>query len=840
MPFQACLTIVIFLILGISGCMKAAAPKPPVAPPAEPPKVELKEIHDYGIPAEYRGLLQGFTGSADEAVPLLFLTVADNFAARGEVDNALQFLDKAADGFVAGKNKSGEATAWSRKVILLSNIDREKEALGLIREAEGKWNAAPLKAFPGYLEGHRALLLGDFPRAISLLNRSLSDNPSSHGDPYLLMLRRDTELDAGIAGILSDCVPGLLAVYGQTGSKITGSDRSGEIHLRNALTLNRELRRTKFEPLIPATDFQKSEAEAHNFLGLHKGMRGEGIEALRNLVHAGKLSRTAGFPAGEIRSLLFLGEFGLRQGEYRAEGRKATELLQEMADHRGALPYRLWSRFLLARYEKKAGRNRDAIRFLQGAVGIIEAQRHGLKAEMFEEVCRRQRRAVYESLVDLLAGEGMAVEALRVAEAAKAITAADLLAGQEIIGRTSVERELLRQEIVLGEEIRGLQRRILQISSEAIADEYLKGLKHAEAAYQDLLGRIAATDERLFSLIAVRGVDPAALQQLLDENTTLFDYFATEGSLYVWAIHRGLVHLERINLPREELRSFVISFLAVIRDKNKRRTETYSRRAYNLLLKPIIPFVSGDRIGFIPDDALTYLPFAAISYRGKFLAEGFTIFHLPEAARLATVMEQKGSLGMRILAFGDPDLENKTLDLRHTGQQVERIRKRIGGTNVLLREQASEAKVGEMAVGYDILHFAVRGQFFPEDTLNSGLLLTPGAGQDGRLTVREIFGLRFQGRAVVLSGCDPMPEKDPEGRGLTALQTAFLHAGSPSVVSTLWFSDDKAVAHLLDLFYRQLEKKESLADALRVAQLNLLREGYPPYVWGAFVLTGQY
>jgi CHAT domain-containing protein len=840
MPFQACMTILICLILGISGCMKAVAPKPPAAPDAEPPKVELKGIYDDEIPAEYLDLLRGVPGPADEAVPLILLAVADHFAARGEADRALHFLDKAAAGFVAGKSRSGEATAWSRKIIFLSNMDRETEARDLIREAGKKWNAPPLKAFPEYLEGHRALLQGDFPRAVVFLNRSLSDNPSSPGDPYLLMLRRDTELDAGIAGILSDRVPELLTIYGQTGRKTAKSDGAGETHLRNALALNRELRRTKLEPLLPAADFRKPEAEAHNFLGLEKGMQGGGVEALRHLVHAGKLSRTAGFPAGEIRSLLFLGEFGLSRGEYGAEGRQAAELLRERADRREASPYRIWARFLLARYEGKAGRNQEAIRFLKEAVGIIEAQRSGLRAEMFGEVCRRQRRAVYESLVDLLAGEGMAVEALMAAEAAKAVAAADLSAGQEMIGRTSVERELLRQEIVLGEEIRGLQKRILQISGEAIADEFLKRLKHAEAAYRDLLGRIAATDERLFSLIAVRGVDPAALQNLLDENTTLFDYFATAGGLYVWAIHRGLVHLERIDLPREELRSFVLSFLAAIRDKNKRRTETFSRRAYNLLLKPIIPFISGDRIGFIPDDALVYLPFAALSYRGKFLAEGFTIFHLPEAALLGRAMDQKGSLGMRILAFGDPDLKNETLDLRHAAQEVDRIRKRIGGTNVLLREQASEANVREMAVGYDILHFAVRGQFLPTDILNSGLLLTPGAGQDGRLTVREIFGLRFEGKTVVLSGCDPVPEKDPDGKGLISLQRAFLSAGSPSVVSSLWLSDDKAVAHLMDLFYRQLEKKEPLADALRAAQLSLLREGYPPYVWAAFVLTGQY
>ncbi|MDP2839040.1 MAG: CHAT domain-containing protein, partial [Syntrophales bacterium] len=259
-----------------------------------------------------------------------------------------------------------------------------------------------------------------------------------------------------------------------------------------------------------------------------------------------------------------------------------------------------------------------------------------------------------------------------------------------------------------------------------------------------------------------------------------------------------------------------------------------------LLLKPVIPFVSGERIGFIPDDALVYLPFAAMNYRGKFLAEGFSIFQLPAADLFGRAMERKGAQGLRILAFGNPDLENGALDLHHAPRELEQIRKRIGGTTVLLGRDASEAKAGEMPAGYDILHFAVRGQFFSEETLNSGLLLTPGAGQDGRLTIREIFGLRFQGKGIVLSGCDPLPEEDPEGKGLLAMQRAFLNTGSPAVISTLWLSDDKAAAHFMELFYRQLDRKESFADALRAAQVRLLREGQSPYVWAAFVLTGGY
>ena len=840
MPFQTCLTILICLILGIPGCMKAVAPKP-APPPAEavsPPHVEWKGPYDSEIPVEYLNRLRRIPVAADEAASLTLLTIADHFAARGEVEKALHFLDQAANGFVLGKNRSGEATAWSRKVILLFHFNREKEALGLIRDAGEKWKAPPMNAFPAYLEGHRALLQGDFPRALLLLNRSLRDNAGFPEDSYLRMLRRDTELDAGIAGILSDRLPRLLAIYGVNVAPATREEAAGEAHLRNVLALNQELRQTKFEQLLPAADFGKSEADAHNFLGLEAWMKGNRAEALQHLAAAGEWSRRAGSPVAEIRGLLFQGELGL-QSEDGTGGRQAAELLRERADRYRSSRYRVWARLMLARYDAKAGRNREAMGLLQEAAAIIEAERSALKADMIDEVCRSQRRAVYESLVELLAGEGMVREALTAAEKAKSLMTVDLLAGQDL-GRDPAERERIREEAALGEEIRDLQRTILQVSDQATADNLRKRLKHAEASYRGLLDRIGGENQGLFSLIAVRGANPVVLQQLLDENTTLFDYFATAGGLYVWAIQKGQIHQERIDLPREELRSLVFSFVAAIRDRNKRKTERIARKAYNLLLKPVIPFVSGERIGFIPDDALVYLPFAAMKYRGKFLAEGFSIFQLPAADLLGGAVGGKGAPNLRILAFGDPDLENEALDLHHAPRELEQIRKQIVGTTVLLGRNASEAKAEEMPAGYDILHFAVRGQFFPEETLNSGLLLTPGAGQDGRLTIREIFGLRFQGRGIVLSGCDPMPEEDPEGKGLSAMQRAFLNTGSRAVVSTLWLSDDKAAAHLMGLFYRQLDRKESFADALRAAQLYLIHEGQPPYVWAAFVLSGGY
>jgi CHAT domain-containing protein len=839
MSFQPRVTIFICLILALSGCMTVVEKKIAVPPPEKKASIELKGPYDSSIQKEHQDILRKIDID-DWRIPQVFLAVAGRFETEGDEEKALHYLDRAAQAFVGMKDHSGEALAFSRKFLLLRQVGREPEALALMREGREKWTKTPLRAFPGYLDGRHALLRGDFGLARKALRQSLQDNRDYTNDLHGFSLKRDTELAAGMAAVLSDHLPRLQAVYGfheTRGFKMSPAGES-RAHLREALAINRELKQTKIAPLISSGDFQRAEALACAFIGLDEGMRGDKSVSFLYLHYALELARAAGDREGEIWSLLFLGELGLG-AEGRAEGLLASETLREKADFYQAAPYRTWARLLLARYGIEQGRNNEAIGVLQEADAILSVRGAAAGEEMLGEIFRVQRRAVYEFLVELLAKEGRAGEALTAAEKAKSLMMADLLSGRDI-GGSPTEKELLKKDVELGETSRTLRRRILHISDEAHTGVLLERLRGADAARRELLDRFEAGGKKLLPFVAVRGVDPDVLQRLLDEDTTLFAYFTTDRSLYTWAIHRDMVHLERIDLPRVELRTFVFSYLDAVRSKNRRRIETLSRRAYDLLLKQIIPFVSGERIGFIPDDCLGYFPFAAMNYRGKFLVEGFSIFYLPTAGMLEQISAEKELSGMRTLVFGEPDRKGESPDLHHAADELKAIRKRIGHTTILLNEQASEANVGGLSAGYDILHFSVRGRFHPDAPLQSSLLLTPGAGEDGALSALEIFRLRFNGRAVVLSGCDTLPEKDPEGKSFTALQRAFLHAGSSSVVSTLWLVDDRAAAHLLELFYQQVERKKSFSDSLRAAQLHLLREGSPPYVWAAFALTERH
>src|SRR5262249_57174226 len=94
--------------------------------------------------------------------------------------------------------------------------------------------------------------------------------------------------------------------------------------------------------------------------------------------------------------------------------------------------------------------------------------------------------------------------------------------------------------------------------------------------------------------------------------------------------------------------------------------------------------------------------------------------------------------------------------------------------------------------------------------------------EDGRLEVREIFGMDLKANLVVLSGCDTALGKLSTGDELVGLTRAFIYAGTPSVVASLWSVDDNSTAQLMASFYRNL-KTMSKVEALRQPQLELIR-----------------
>jgi CHAT domain-containing protein len=120
---------------------------------------------------------------------------------------------------------------------------------------------------------------------------------------------------------------------------------------------------------------------------------------------------------------------------------------------------------------------------------------------------------------------------------------------------------------------------------------------------------------------------------------------------------------------------------------------------------------------------------------------------------------------------------------------------------------------------------------------------TPDSSNDGFLNTQEIYNMKLNARLVVLSACNTGSGKMRTGEGVMSMARAFLYAGCPSIVMTLWEVEDKSSATLVLDFYRYLFKGYSKPEALRLAKLEYLTNADPfkshPYFWMGYIVIGD-
>jgi len=162
--------------------------------------------------------------------------------------------------------------------------------------------------------------------------------------------------------------------------------------------------------------------------------------------------------------------------------------------------------------------------------------------------------------------------------------------------------------------------------------------------------------------------------------------------------------------------------------------------------------------------------------------------------------------------------------------------------HVFVHKQATTACVVTQAPMAVLVHYAGHTQLGTLDFLGSGLDLA-----DRRLTVFDITTTVDlpHARLVYLSSCDSAGEMIGLGRTeeLLALVRAFVYAGAPTVMATLWALDDAAGAQFADYFYQAwMEEGQPLAHAFQQAMQRLkARPRYAqPFYWAPFVLLGAW
>jgi CHAT domain-containing protein/tetratricopeptide (TPR) repeat protein len=301
----------------------------------------------------------------------------------------------------------------------------------------------------------------------------------------------------------------------------------------------------------------------------------------------------------------------------------------------------------------------------------------------------------------------------------------------------------------------------------------------------------------------------------------------------------------------------------------------------------------GKRLAIVAAGSLEYVPFAALpSPTGgrTLIASRHEIIKIPSASVLAVLRSesaQRPPAAYTLAIVADPVFEatdprvtaasrptpdatpragdlaegpagtNDAADRRgglarlpFSRDEANAIAALVGGKGVFEAvdfDATRAAALGGALAGARIVHLATHGILDSARPSLSGLVFSlvnqHGQRQDGFVRLPDIYNMRLDADLVVLSACQTALGKDIKGEGLIGLTRAFMYAGTPRVVASLWEVSDLATAELMKKFYAgMLRQHLPAAAALRDAQLQMAQDPRwaSPYYWAGFVFQGDW
>jgi CHAT domain-containing protein len=347
-------------------------------------------------------------------------------------------------------------------------------------------------------------------------------------------------------------------------------------------------------------------------------------------------------------------------------------------------------------------------------------------------------------------------------------------------------------------------------------------------------------------LTQAQPVDSATFQQALPAEQQALVYYIAGADVLCFLVERNRIQVKRrlcslaeLTQAQAELR-FQLGRIELGPDyfaRHAARLQHALKAAlydlYRLLVAPLEPQLGMPRLLVIAYGPLHLVPFHALWDGNAFLVERFEWNYAPSASLFVQShreTEDAADLAsLAGLALTDPSIPAARREVEMAARHFERAW-------LYLNENASYRNLHAAATQADILHLATHGLFRPDNPFFSALKLA-----DGWIAVREIYRLPLTARLVILSACESGLGRVRGGDEVIGLARGFLGAGARSLLVSLWTVHDASAAELMDRFYTHLVNSSSTCrptTALRMAQLDAIRDDQHPYFWAPFFLIG--
>lgn len=267
------------------------------------------------------------------------------------------------------------------------------------------------------------------------------------------------------------------------------------------------------------------------------------------------------------------------------------------------------------------------------------------------------------------------------------------------------------------------------------------------------------------------------------------------------------------------------------------------QKLYDWLLRPAAAELNSsgvETLVFVLDGVLRGVPVAALHDGQQYLVEKYNLALTPGLQLLSS--RPRSTEKPRTLVGGLAESRQGFSSLPGVEQEVKDISDAVP-SQVLLNGQFTRDRLRNAidATQFSGIHLATHAQF--SSKAENTFLLT----WDERVNVKNLDQLlrdsdRPRGNPIellILSACQTAVG---DKRATLGLAGVAVRSGARSTLATLWSVQDQSTADLMTNFYKALQPGVSKAQALRQAQLSLLKSSRyrHPYYWAPFVLVGNW
>lgn len=519
--------------------------------------------------------------------------------------------------------------------------------------------------------------------------------------------------------------------------------------------------------------------------------------------------------------------------------------------------------FVLDRLYEQNGQVRDlraALDTYQAALRLSDKIRRGYEEADAKLILVQRVRPVYEQALDVayrlyhLTQEPRYREAaFSILEGSKAAALADALR-EARLKPTTLPASLLNEEKQHNHKLADLKIKLATARDPVEVQNLKAQLIEQQIQLNQVLRQFDRVSPRYYQFRYAQQTVPLQRARLAlpDDHTALLSFFLGTNYFYTFTMTRHGEGFYRHPLTPTLRQSFDTLRRALYTNPGLGMYDgsAAAQRIHRALIAPLDEQLTGVRRLIILRDAeLHYLPFEVLERNpGRYLVEQYAIRYAYSVTMLLDAARQTSSFNRHTLAIA-PYADSVGLAAQFRNQGLGALPAsrhevlKIGGEVLLNREATKEAFLKNYA-RYGVLHLATHARADDRDPSESFIAFFPGSFSY-KLYTNELYNLALEHtRLVVLSACETGAGVLQGGEGIMSLARAFIYAGCPSVITTLWSAHDESSAYLSERLHDYLHRGVPLDEALQRTKLDFVRsdQGQPfnhPYYWANFVLIGE-